>query len=152
MNRLCSLAVVATVVCALRVDARACDPVGTFPHTVDMSMQAADQTPPTLPAIPAPIVHYADDTSDGVGCGGAKCGDVTYVGIPAVATDDMTDRYRIGYRLSLESGTLPVALFAERVFYLVTAVFVTYFVVVIAVVPRDQVERRRLAEGRGRPE
>jgi hypothetical protein len=107
MNRLCSLAVVATAVSALRVDARACEPVGTFPHTVDMSMQAADQTPPTLPAIPAPIVHYADDTSDGVGCGGAKCGDVTYVGIPAVATDDMTDRYRIGYRLSLESGTVP---------------------------------------------
>ena len=42
------------------------------------------------------------------------------------------------------SGTLPVALFAERVFYLVTAVFVAYFVVVIAVVPRDRVERRRL--------
>jgi MYXO-CTERM domain-containing protein len=70
-------------------------------------MQAADQTPPTLPAIPAPMIHYADDTSDGVGCGGAKCGDVTYVGIAAVATDDTTDRYRIGYRFSLESGTLP---------------------------------------------
>lgn len=106
MNRLCSLAVVATVVGALRVDARACDAVGTYPHTVDTSMQATDQTPPTLPAIPAPTIHYADETSDGVGCG-AKCGEATYVGIPAVATDDTTDRYRIGYRFSLESGVLP---------------------------------------------
>ncbi|HEY7375108.1 MAG TPA: hypothetical protein VIF57_23300 [Polyangia bacterium] len=56
MNRLCSAAVVATVVAVLRADARACDPVGDFPHTVDPSMQAADQTPPNLPALPAPTV------------------------------------------------------------------------------------------------
>jgi MYXO-CTERM domain-containing protein len=105
MNRLCSAAVVATVVVVLRADARACDPVGDFPHTVDPSMQAADQTPPSLPAIPAPTVHYgADDSS---GCGGAKCGDATYIGIAALATDDMTAADHIGYRLSLVDGTLP---------------------------------------------
>jgi POT family proton-dependent oligopeptide transporter len=42
------------------------------------------------------------------------------------------------------SGTLPVTLFAESVFYVVTAVFVAYFAVVIFVVARDQVERQRL--------
>jgi hypothetical protein len=106
MNRLSSLVVVATVVGALRVDARACKPSPIVPHTVDTSLQATDRTSPTLPAIPAATIHYAGDTSDGVGCD-AKCGDTTYVGIPSVATDDMTDRYRIGYRFSLESGSLP---------------------------------------------
>lgn len=105
MNRFCSLAVVATAVAVLPADARACDPVGDFPHTVDPSMQTTDQTPPTLPAIPAPAIHYgADDSS---GCGGAKCGDATYVGIAAVATDDMTPPAGIGYRLSLTDGSLP---------------------------------------------
>ena len=42
------------------------------------------------------------------------------------------------------SGTLPVAVFAERVFYVVTALFVAYFAVVIFVVARDRVERQRL--------
>jgi POT family proton-dependent oligopeptide transporter len=42
------------------------------------------------------------------------------------------------------SGTLPVALFAERVFYVVAALFVAYFAVVIFFVARDRVERQRL--------
>ena len=42
------------------------------------------------------------------------------------------------------SGALPVTLFAESVFYVVTALFVAYFAVVIFVVARDQVERQRL--------
>ena len=106
MNRSCSLVVVAIVVGALRVDSRACSPIGTFPHIVDTSMQATDQTPPTLPAIPAPLFRHDDaSSSDLDGCN-PKC-EVTYVGIPAVATDDMTPRARIGYRLSLVSGTLP---------------------------------------------
>jgi hypothetical protein len=101
------LVVVATVVAALPVDARACDPIGNLPHIVDMSMQATDHTPPTLAAIPAPVFHYEDENSNGIGGCGAKCGDGSWIGIPAVATDDMTAPERIGYRLSLESGTLP---------------------------------------------
>jgi MYXO-CTERM domain-containing protein len=97
-------AVVATAVAAPWSAARACDPVGQFNHTVDPSMQPADQTPPTLPAVPRPLLHYAEDSA---GCGGAKCGDATYAGIPAVATDDMTPVQQIGYRVSLASGTLP---------------------------------------------
>jgi hypothetical protein len=105
MNRLRSAAVVATALVMLRADARACDPVGDFPHTLDPSMQAADQTPPTLPAVPAPTIHYgADDSS---GCGDAKCGDATYIGIAALATDDVTPPADIGYRLSLVDGVLP---------------------------------------------
>ena len=42
------------------------------------------------------------------------------------------------------SGAVSVALFAERVFYVVTALFIAYFVIVILFVARDQVERRRL--------
>jgi POT family proton-dependent oligopeptide transporter len=42
------------------------------------------------------------------------------------------------------SGALPVAVFAERVFYAVTGIFVAYFVIVIFFVARDRVERQRL--------
>jgi len=105
MNRLLSLVIVATVVTALRADARACSPIPTYEHEVDTSMQATDHTPPTLPAIPPPEFHYADDSPD-IGCG-PSCTPSSSIGIPAVATDDMTDRYSIGYRLTLESGTLP---------------------------------------------
>ncbi|MBI4263398.1 MAG: peptide MFS transporter [Acidobacteria bacterium] len=42
------------------------------------------------------------------------------------------------------SGALPVTLFAESVFYVVTALFVAYFAVVIFFVARDHVERQRL--------
>jgi proton-dependent oligopeptide transporter, POT family len=42
------------------------------------------------------------------------------------------------------SGALPVSLFAESVFYVVAVLFVAYFIVVIAFVARDQVERQRL--------
>jgi len=109
MNRLSWLLVVgavAVVVAAPGRDARACDPIGQVIHTVVPSMQATDQTPPTLPVIPAPLIHHADN-SDSNGCGGSKCSDVSYIGIPAVATDDMTPPEKIGYRLTLESGHLP---------------------------------------------
>jgi POT family proton-dependent oligopeptide transporter len=42
------------------------------------------------------------------------------------------------------SGTLPVTVFAESVFYVVTAVFLAYFAIVIFFVARDHVERQRL--------
>ena len=42
------------------------------------------------------------------------------------------------------SGALPVTVFAESVFYLVTAVFLAYFAVVIFGVARNQTERHRL--------
>jgi hypothetical protein len=101
------LAVVAIVVGALRGGARACEPIPDRTHTIDASMQATDQTPPTLPVIPAPTFHYGEDVSDACT---AKCTSPTYVGIPAVATDDTTNHYSIGYRFSLASGTLPLDL------------------------------------------
>jgi POT family proton-dependent oligopeptide transporter len=42
------------------------------------------------------------------------------------------------------SGTLPVAVFAESVFYVVTALFAVYFAIVIFVLARTPVERQRL--------
>jgi len=106
MNRLLSLVIVATVVTALRADARACSPIDPNKHVVDTSMQATDHTPPTLPAIPPPEFHFADDSSDGLGCG-PMCTPFSFVKIPAVATDDTTAPGAIGYRLTLDSGTLP---------------------------------------------
>jgi len=105
MNRLLSLVVIATVVTALRADARACSPIDPSKHVVDTSMQATDHTPPTLPAIPPPEFHYVDDSSD-IGCA-PSCSSSSFVGIPAVATDDTTAPGAIGYRLTLDSGTLP---------------------------------------------
>jgi hypothetical protein len=107
MNRLLSVVAGVSVVVGLRVDARACEPVGEFTHTIDPSMQASDQTPPALPAIPAPVIHFADMSFADNGCGGAKCGDVNHIEIAAVATDDMTTPNRIGYRFSLVDGALP---------------------------------------------
>ena len=104
---LVGVAIVAMVVVVPRGDARACELIADREHTVDPTMQATDQTPPTLPAIPAPKFHHVDDPSDGIGCGGSSCGQIDYFGIPAVATDDVTSPYKIGYRLTLESGTLP---------------------------------------------
>ena len=43
------------------------------------------------------------------------------------------------------AGILPVTVFAESVFYVVTALFVAYFAVVILFVARNDVERSRLA-------
>ena len=42
------------------------------------------------------------------------------------------------------SGALPVTVFAESVFYVVTAVFLAYFAIVIFFVARNQTERQRL--------
>jgi proton-dependent oligopeptide transporter, POT family len=42
------------------------------------------------------------------------------------------------------SGTLPVTVFAESVFYVVTALFAAYFAIVIFVLARNTVERQRL--------
>ena len=105
MNCLFLLLAGAAFVAALEADARACDQVGQIPHTVDPSMQAIDHTPPTLPAIPAPQIYFAPTSPQGCDCG--NCGESSSISIPAVATDDMTARARIGYRLSLDSGILP---------------------------------------------
>src|SRR5215831_13807846 len=109
MNRLVSLVVAAAAAAAMESHARACPALNTF-HMVDAAMQGRDQTPPTLPPIPEAMVHYADNSSDGSGCGGPPCGDVSYIAFAAVATDDTTTPDRIGYRLSLADGsTLPPA-------------------------------------------
>ena len=42
------------------------------------------------------------------------------------------------------SGAMPVTVFAESVFYVVTAIFLAYFAIAIFVLARDQVERQRL--------
>jgi POT family proton-dependent oligopeptide transporter len=44
----------------------------------------------------------------------------------------------------MATGALPVTTFAESVFYLVTAVFIAYFAIVIFFVARNQTERQRL--------
>jgi len=108
MNRLVSLLAGAAVVVALRADARACDPVAYLPHTVDSSLQASDQTPPTLPAIPAPVVHRAVGSQNG--CERSDCGSLGTVMIQALATDDTTAPGKIGYRFSLAAGRLPAGL------------------------------------------
>jgi hypothetical protein len=103
MNRLSSwpaVAVAAAIgtLASLR-PARACDPVGLTPHTVTPALQASDQTPPTLPALPSAIVYRPGEA----GCGGS-CG--WRIEIAALATDDMTSSSQIGYRIT-PARTLP---------------------------------------------
>jgi MYXO-CTERM domain-containing protein len=105
MNRLFYLPIIAATAAAMTRDARACEPLGYITHTVDPSMQATDQMPPTLPAIPPAQFHFANDDSRG-GCGGSYCPDVGSIQITVAATDDWTKPGQIGYRLSLVAGAL----------------------------------------------
>lgn len=93
-------------VLGVRAPARACEPIGQTAHTVIASMQATDQTPPVLPALPPADVHRSDGSGRG-GCGQMVCPDVGIISIAALATDDMTAPAQIGYRFTLESGMLP---------------------------------------------
>jgi hypothetical protein len=85
----------------IRAPARACEPIGPIPFTVTPS--STDQVPPTLPPIPAPMIHRPDGSSQ-EGCG-STCKDSGSVAIAAMATDDVTARP--GYRFTLVAGTLP---------------------------------------------
>ena len=71
-------------------------------------MQATDQTPPDLPALPPPSISRSDE-SDGGGCG-STCSPRGSIWIDAQATDDMTPPAQIGYRVTLAGGTLPAGL------------------------------------------
>jgi hypothetical protein len=106
MNRLALLLSLAVAIGSLSSPrrARACKPLGHTTHVINPAMQAMDQTPPTLPAIPPPELHFASD--DSKGCGDDYCPDVGAIFIPALATDDWTKPGQIGYRLSLVAGTL----------------------------------------------
>ena len=108
MTRVASVLVVVVVAFATETDACACTPLnGGMPHTVDASLQATDQTPPTLPTIPPPTVRRLEATDSGCGSGGGACAASGVVSIEAVATDDTTAANRIGYRFTLASGSLP---------------------------------------------
>ena len=104
MRRPGLVVVVVAAVAGLAPDARACSPLGYPSHVVIPSMQATDQTPPTLPAIPPPEIHRSDGS--GQGCDN-YCPSVGSIRIAALATDDMTAPDKIGYRFTLEAGALP---------------------------------------------
>jgi hypothetical protein len=113
MNRLSLLvaAVTAAGVASVPADARACSLVGPQPHIVDPALQASDQVPPTLPApLPARVKRGEPPQQSGCGSQVSSCDDLGIIYITAQATDDMTPPEKIGYRLSLESGMLPVGL------------------------------------------
>jgi len=113
MHRLSLLVATATAVgvASVPADARACSLVGPQPHIVDPALQASDQTPPALPA-PLPARIKRGDPPQQSGCGSqvSSCDDLGIIYVSAHATDDMTPPEKIGYRLSLESGMLPLGL------------------------------------------
>lgn len=84
--------------------AYACELVGLVPHMIDDALLGVDRTAPTLPK---PMVAQLS-RHDGTGCMARdSCGDFTAVNITNLATDDMTDPSRIGYRMTVIAGTLP---------------------------------------------
>jgi len=91
--------------------ARACSSAGPTPHVVDPAMQATDQMPPTLPPPGAPRITRGKG-AQGVGCtaSASSCDDIGSIVIPVRATDDNTPPAQIGFRMSVEDGSLPSGL------------------------------------------
>ena len=93
--------------------ARACKLPILTPHAVDASMQASDHVAPTLRApLPFELTLGKLSKDDGL-CSpppDSTCDDIAMLELTAGATDDATPRARIGYRLSLDAGTLPAGL------------------------------------------
>jgi hypothetical protein len=90
--------------------ARACSLVGLTPATIDKSLQAVDHTPPSLPAIPPPVITRGHGPAN-QGCGGgstaASCDDIGELAFTVMGTDDMTPAAHLGYSFSLVDGNLP---------------------------------------------
>jgi hypothetical protein len=112
MKRAALLLIVAVAaVAGLPADARACSIAGPVEHVVDPSMQATDQTPPTLPPnIETTIKRGMGPQQQGCGQGSSSCDDLGVITIAARATDDVTPPTRIGYRLTLAAGSPPAGL------------------------------------------
>ena len=105
------LIVAAAAVAGLPADARACSISGPIEHVVDPSMQATDQTPPTLPPnLETTIKRGMGPQQQGCGQGSSSCDDLGVITIAARATDDVTPPTRIGYRLTLAAGSTPAGL------------------------------------------
>jgi hypothetical protein len=79
---------------------------------IDASMQASDHVPPTLPASIPVEISWVNPSMDTGSCSGSSstCDNLDRIELAADATDDMTPPDRIGYRLTLEAGTLPAGL------------------------------------------
>jgi hypothetical protein len=117
MHRLLFRAACASVVAvgllAPSAQAQACKLPELTPRVVDPLLQAADASPPRLPALLSPsIATGALSKEQATGCDAeeASCNNVATFDLAALATDDMTPPEKIGYRLSLETGTLPPGL------------------------------------------
>ena len=98
------LSVAAALVCALRADARACSVAAPRLHVVDPSMQAADQTAPTLPPLTVQQIRRGKGPE---GCSRGTCDGNGSIDFTTPATDDVTAPTSIGYRFTLEAGSLP---------------------------------------------
>ena len=88
----------------MTTEARACSIAAPTQHVVDPSMQATDQTAPMLPPIPdAQVTRGKGPKQEGCGQSASSCDDIGTITIAALATDDVTDPSRIGYRFTYGS-------------------------------------------------
>ena len=77
MNYLITLLVVAAGAVAMTTEARACSIAAPTQHVVDPSMQATDQTPPMLPAIPdAQVTRGKGPKQEGCSQSASSCDDI----------------------------------------------------------------------------
>jgi len=106
-------AVAAVGLFAPSTEDRACKLPVLTPHVVDPTLPAIDQAPPRLPALLSPSVGMgtlSSQQTSGCEAEDASCDGFATFDLTALATDDMTPPEKIGYRLSLETGTLPPGL------------------------------------------
>jgi hypothetical protein len=88
--------------------AQACDLRGDSFHTIDPALQGVDSQPPTLAPIGEVMIHRGHDPESRGCIDSGICGEfLGSFSIAVQATDDIAPAERIGYRVSVASGTPP---------------------------------------------
>jgi TPR repeat protein len=99
MPRTLALAVLALTLLATRA-ALACSPLSAPPYVIDRSSK--DRQPPTRPTLAEPVRVERGRAGDGGGCG-----ELAAISLEARSTDDQSEPWQLGYRVSLVKGTMP---------------------------------------------
>jgi hypothetical protein len=106
-----SIAVIGALLAPLSARAE-CYTQEPVPHVIDLGLRETDHVPPTLPPVGFNYLARGHRSPGAEGCGGGDPGCDAYgvAHVELAATDDVSPEYKIGYRFTVASGTLPTGL------------------------------------------